>query len=158
MMQVNAKWETHNETIVQLVKNSCNLLLGNSSCFVFVLGVYGHNARVYHFDCLGVIILKAFSYTSFPHLLQDLGAHGRIGYPNKISTAVIVYQTDHTVLIAKGIIPECAYQTSFDSINITPKHTVVEIQEVLVPGAIMTTHNKKILQDFGPPPLVLPRL
>jgi 3'-5' exonuclease len=67
-------------------------------------------------------------------------------------TAVIIYQTDHTVLIAKGVISEHVHQTSFDGINITPKRTVVEIQEILVPGAIMTTHNKKVLQDFGPPP------
>jgi hypothetical protein len=64
-------------------------------------------------------------------------------------TAVIVYQTDHTVLIAKGIISEHAHQASFDGINITPKHTVVEIQEVLVPGAIMTTHNKKYSRILG---------
>jgi 3'-5' exonuclease len=67
-------------------------------------------------------------------------------------TAIIVYQTDHTLLIAKGVISEHAHEASFDGINITSKRTVVEIQEVLVPGAIMTTHNKKVLQDFGLPP------
>ena len=51
-------------------------------------------------------------------------------------TAVIVYQTDHTVLIANGIISEHAYQASFDGINITPKCIVVEFQEVLVPGVL----------------------
>jgi hypothetical protein len=42
--------DTHDETIVQLAKNGRNLLLRNSSCFVFVLGVYAHNARIYRFD------------------------------------------------------------------------------------------------------------
>ena len=45
-------------------------------------------------------------------------------------TAVIVYQTDHTALIVKGIISEHAHQAPFDGINITPKCIVVEIQEV----------------------------
>ena len=56
-------------------------------------------------------------------------------------TAVIIYQTNHTALIAKGIISEHAYQAPLDGINITPKCVVVEIQEVLVPGAIITTCN-----------------
>ena len=67
-------------------------------------------------------------------------------------TAVIFYQTNHTALIAKGIISEHAHQAPLDGINITPKCVVVEIQEVLVPGAIIITCNKKKLQDFGPPP------
>ena len=58
-------------------------------------------------------------------------------------TAVIIYQTNHTALIAKGIISEHTYQAPLDGINITPKCVVVEIQEVLVPGAIITTCNKK---------------
>jgi hypothetical protein len=54
--------DEHEETIVQLAKNGRNLLLGNSSCFVFVFGVYGHWARFYRFDCSGVIVSKAFNY------------------------------------------------------------------------------------------------
>ena len=63
--------DTHDETIVQLAKNGRNMLLGNLTCFVFVLGVYGHNARIYRFDRSGVIVSKAFNYTSSPHLLGD---------------------------------------------------------------------------------------
>jgi len=61
----------HNWTIVQLAKNGCNLLMGNMSCFVFVVGMYGDTARIYRFDRSGIIVLKAFNYTSSPHLLQD---------------------------------------------------------------------------------------
>jgi hypothetical protein len=73
--------DKHDETIVQLAKNGRNLLLGNSSCFVFVLGVYGHNARIYRFDRSGVIVSKAFSYTSSPHLLGDF--FWRLVHPQK---------------------------------------------------------------------------
>ena len=84
--------------------------------------------------------------------LMAMDAPGPLPEDATPGTAVIIYQTDHTVLIARGVISEHAHEKSFDGINITPKRTVVQIQEVLVPGAIMTTHNKKILQDFGPSP------
>jgi hypothetical protein len=61
--------DTHNGTIIQLAKNGHSLLLGHLICFVFVLGVYNHNARIYCFDRSGVIVSKAFRYTPSPHLL-----------------------------------------------------------------------------------------
>ena len=42
--------DMHDRTIVQLAKNGRNLLMGNMSCFVFVVGMYGdrgHSARIY---------------------------------------------------------------------------------------------------------------
>jgi hypothetical protein len=33
-----------------------------SEKLVLVLGVYGHTARICRFDCLGIIVLEAFSY------------------------------------------------------------------------------------------------
>ena len=86
--------DTHDETIVQLAKNGRNLLLGNSSCFVFVLGVYGHNARIYRFDRSGVIVSKAFSYTSSPHLLGDF--LWRLVHPEKSSSGIIGSDTTIT--------------------------------------------------------------
>ena len=79
--------DIHDETIIQLAKNGRNLLLGNSSCFVFVLGVYGHNVRIYRFDRLGVIVSKVFSYTSSPHLLGDF--LWRLVHPEKLSFGII---------------------------------------------------------------------
>jgi hypothetical protein len=78
--------DTHDETIVQLAKNGRNLLLGNTSCFVFVLGVYGHTARIYRFDRSGVIVSKAFSYISSPHLLRDF--LWRLVHPKKSSSGI----------------------------------------------------------------------
>ena len=78
--------DKHDETIVQLAKNGRNLLLGNSSCFVFVLGVYGHSARIYRFDRSGVIVSKAFSYATSPHLLGDF--LWRLVHPQKSSFGI----------------------------------------------------------------------
>jgi hypothetical protein len=59
------------ETFAQLAKHGLNLLMGNFSCFCFVLGVYGHMARIYRFDHAGVIVSKAFDYVSHPHVLGE---------------------------------------------------------------------------------------
>jgi hypothetical protein len=45
--------------------------MGNLSCFSFVLGMYGHMARIYRFDRAGVIASKAFHYVSSPHILGE---------------------------------------------------------------------------------------
>lgn len=61
----------YHETIAQLAKNGRNLLLGNLSCFVFVIGIYGNCARIFRFDRSGLIISKAFEYTSSPDILAE---------------------------------------------------------------------------------------
>jgi hypothetical protein len=53
---------------------------------VFVLGVYGHSARIYRFDRSGVIVSKAFSYTSSPHLLGEF--LWRLVHPEKSSSGI----------------------------------------------------------------------
>ncbi|KAH9983182.1 hypothetical protein BJV77DRAFT_1073029 [Russula vinacea] len=63
--------DTHDKIVVQISKYARNLLQGNSSCFVFLLGVYGHNARIYRFDRSGVIVSKAFNYISSPEHLGE---------------------------------------------------------------------------------------
>jgi hypothetical protein len=78
--------DIHELTIVQLAKNGRNLLLGNSSCFVFVVGVYGHTARIYRFDRSGVIVSKAFDYTSSPNHLRDF--FWRLVHPTNSSSGI----------------------------------------------------------------------
>jgi hypothetical protein len=53
---------------------------------VFVLGVYGHSARIYRFDRSGVIVSKAFSYTSSPHLLGEF--LWRLIHSEKLSSGI----------------------------------------------------------------------
>jgi hypothetical protein len=60
---------SHTLTVAQLAKAGRDLLASNSSCFSFVLGVYGHTARIFRFDRAGVIMSKAFDYVTFPHIL-----------------------------------------------------------------------------------------
>ena len=71
---------------MQLAKNGRNLLLGNSSCFVLVLGLCGHSARIYRFDRSEVIVSQAFRYTSSPHLLGDF--LWRLVHPEKSSFGI----------------------------------------------------------------------
>ncbi|KAF7966676.1 hypothetical protein HWV62_37506 [Athelia sp. TMB] len=63
--------KNHHSTIAQLAKTGRNLLLGNFSCFVFVIGIYGNFARIFRFDRAGVIISKAFDYGSRAQILAE---------------------------------------------------------------------------------------
>ncbi len=61
-------------------------------------------------------------------------------------TPVLIYSTDNTVAIAQGQLSQAdctVMQTgskSFDNIKITSSHTVVDVQEIFVPGAIVSSH------------------
>jgi hypothetical protein len=74
------------DTLKQLAKNGRNLLMGNASCFSFVIGVYGHMAQIYQFDCAGVIVSKVFDYTSSYHILGEF--LWRFVHPNDSSGIV----------------------------------------------------------------------
>ncbi|KAH9988492.1 hypothetical protein BJV77DRAFT_1160979 [Russula vinacea] len=93
--------DTHDEIVVQISKYARNLLQGNSSCFVFLLGVYGHNARIYRFDRSGVIVSKAFNYISSPeHLGEFLW---RLVHPKNSSPGIIGSDTTITRPTSKEI-------------------------------------------------------
>lgn len=67
-------------------------------------------------------------------------------------SSVLVYNSDNTTIIAKGKISNSTHVPIFDDLNITSLRMVVDISEVLVPGAIISTHHKRSLQSFGLPP------
>ncbi|KAF7377554.1 3'-5' exonuclease domain-containing protein [Mycena sanguinolenta] len=65
-----------------------------------------------------------------------------------IGTSVLLFSADRARLIARGTIS--ATGGTYDHINITPTRCLVDISEVIVPAAIITTHDKRKLSDFGP--------
>ncbi|KAF6764006.1 hypothetical protein DFP72DRAFT_956173 [Ephemerocybe angulata] len=67
------------------------------------------------------------------------------------STPVLIFSSDNTVVIAHGRLPVDQSASQYDNINITPTRILVEITEVIVPAAIISTHKKRALSDFGPP-------
>jgi 3'-5' exonuclease len=68
-------------------------------------------------------------------------------------TPVLLYSADNTTVIAQGqIAVNHILRPSYDTINITPTRTVIDVLEVLVPGAVVTTHRKQALSTFGPAP------
>jgi len=68
-------------------------------------------------------------------------------------TPVLLYSADNTTVIAQGRIAiNHLARPSYDSINITPTRTVIDVLEVFVPGAIVNTHRKQALGTFGPVP------
>ncbi|KAF6741348.1 hypothetical protein DFP72DRAFT_1116992 [Ephemerocybe angulata] len=61
---------------------------------------------------------------------------------------VYLYHSDRTSIIARGVISEHAAGNSSEGINITPTRTVVRVDEVYVPGAVINVHRKQALRDF----------
>lgn len=70
-------------------------------------------------------------------------------------TPVLLYSTDNTVVVGRGYLSPNLHKTSFDGVNLTKTRTLVNISEVLVPAAIISSHEKRSLQSFGPTPFSL---
>ncbi|KAJ3725737.1 hypothetical protein C8R42DRAFT_574618, partial [Lentinula raphanica] len=68
-------------------------------------------------------------------------------------TPILLFGDDRSRLIARGCISE-HYQPhgSYDSLTITDLRCVIEVQQVYVPGAVISTHKKMALESFGLPP------
>jgi len=65
---------------------------------------------------------------------------------------VFIYQQDRTTIIARGIISPDSFQ-SFEGINITRTRVLIQVNDVYVPGAIISLHRDQSLSSFGEPPL-----
>jgi hypothetical protein len=65
---------------------------------------------------------------------------------------LLLYSNDNTTIIAEAQISPHLNDRVYDGINITATRTAVEISKVLVPGAIITTHQQRPLNSFGIPP------
>jgi hypothetical protein len=70
-------------------------------------------------------------------------------------TSVLVYNSENTTVIARGRLSPNLHIPQYDGINISPTRTLVEVTEVLVPAAIVTTHRKKALNLFGSSPFTI---
>lgn len=55
-------------------------------------------------------------------------------------------------LVARGTVSSALNEAVVDGVRVTPARTVVTISEVVVPGAIMKSHNSQPLNAFGTPP------
>ncbi|EPT01875.1 hypothetical protein FOMPIDRAFT_1048468 [Fomitopsis schrenkii] len=60
----------NDETLVQLAKSARNILVAQGRLFVFVVGIYGHYARIYRFDRAGAVCSDRFNYQKEPSILR----------------------------------------------------------------------------------------
>ena len=68
------------------------------------------------------------------------------------TTPVLLYSTDNTVLIASGQVSPHPDVGNSDGVKLSQIHTLVNISKVYVPAAIVSSHRKRALNSFGPPP------
>ena len=87
----------------------------------------------------------------YKHLLNipipgPLPAHPSAG------DGVLVFNSDRTRIIASGSICPDPCGSLVDGIKLSPTRIAVEVNNVLVPGAIMNQHQKRTLESFGSVP------
>jgi len=80
-------------------------------------------------------------------------------------TPVLLYNSDNTTVIAEGQISthhqvhDGGTKTNkiqvYDGINITPIKAIININQIHVPGALISSHGKRALTSFGPVPFAL---
>ncbi len=71
------------------------------------------------------------------------------------SLPVLLYHTDNTRLIARGTISLHSSDKRYDEINLTKTRALITVQEVVVPGAVISTHHGRPLNSFGAVPFEL---
>ncbi|TBU27779.1 hypothetical protein BD311DRAFT_865880 [Dichomitus squalens] len=62
--------QVHVDTVTQLAISARNLFFAHDFCCVFVVGLYGHSARIVRFDRSSAIVSKRFDYRKRPDILQ----------------------------------------------------------------------------------------
>nr|GAT54267.1 predicted protein [Mycena chlorophos] len=68
-------------------------------------------------------------------------------------TSVLLLTDDNKKLAARGVISAAALEEKFHGINLTRTRTVVTVQEILIPGAIIGKNDRnKPLKDLGSVP------
>ncbi|KAJ3840970.1 hypothetical protein F5878DRAFT_672230, partial [Lentinula raphanica] len=66
---------------------------------------------------------------------------------------ILLFGDDKSRLIARGRISEhYKPRSAYDNINITELRCVIEVTDVYVPGAVLSTHHKRSLESFGSVP------
>ncbi|KAF8989595.1 hypothetical protein BDZ89DRAFT_974680, partial [Hymenopellis radicata] len=67
-------------------------------------------------------------------------------------TSVILLSDDNAKVVARGVLAEPSSTGYVDGIHITPTRVVIRVNEVVVPGVIMTQHRRQPLSEFGAVP------
>jgi len=99
-----------------------------------------------------LLLYQTLSLIQVPQSLQKDAPRG---------TPVLIYSADNTVAIAQGQLSHVDWTVtesgikSFNNIKITSMHTLVDVQEIYVPGAVVSSHRKKALNTFGDVPFSL---
>ncbi|KAH9836363.1 uncharacterized protein C8Q71DRAFT_79812, partial [Rhodofomes roseus] len=61
----------HEKTLVQLAKSARNIMLSQGRLYAFVVGIYGHQARIFRFDRAGGVCSPQFNYMKKPYILHE---------------------------------------------------------------------------------------
>ncbi|KAG6835921.1 hypothetical protein H0H93_013330 [Arthromyces matolae] len=69
----------------------------------------------------------------------------------EVGTPVLLFSNDNTRVVARGVVSQHQNNSNYMNINITPTRAVIEVQQVLVPGALIANGvlPQHALESFG---------
>jgi hypothetical protein len=107
-------------------------------------------------DQIQYAALDAWASLKIYEMLNSLQIPAPVDFNARLPAGyqVFIYQQDCTTIIACGIISPDSFQ-SFEGINITRTHVLIQVKDVYVPGAIISLHRDQSLSSFGEPPFNL---
>ncbi|PBK90587.1 hypothetical protein ARMGADRAFT_1032577 [Armillaria gallica] len=101
--------------------------------------------------------LDAYASLLIYDALMDIPVPAPLPSDPSIDTPVMLFADNtNNKLIAYGTISPHSTKSTFDGINLTKTRIILDINKVLIPGAIVTTHWNRPVQSFGPPVFSVP--
>jgi len=92
---------------------------------------------------VALLIYQALSKLSVPQKLIE---------PFITHTPILLYNADSTTVIARGCLAIDIHPSEFDTIKLSASHILIEILDIYVPAAIISSHKKRPLSAFGATP------
>ena len=105
--------------------------------------------------------MDAYASQAIYNWLIEIEKFGNISENVKEGLAVIIYQQDGQKVVAHGTWSSINFQRNqvIDGINFKAaenmKLVAIDVQKILIPGAIIQTHHGHALKDFGIPPFTV---
>ncbi|KAG6875262.1 hypothetical protein C0992_004529 [Termitomyces sp. T32_za158] len=103
--------------------------------------------------------LDAFASLQIYNSLQKIAVPSPLPEKPLAGTPIILWSGDRSRVIASGIISSHIEDASYAGISLTPSRCVIEVQKILIPGAIVTyggrSTTRKTLEEYGALPFHL---
>ncbi|KAF8078294.1 hypothetical protein FPV67DRAFT_1402915 [Lyophyllum atratum] len=98
--------------------------------------------------------LDVYASLTIYHAITSIPTPQPLPESPTIGAPILLFGSDRTRILARGVVSPHVGDLSHMGINLTPSRSVIEVHEVLVPGALVAngTSQKQSLESYGAPP------